>query len=90
MTHSKQAAKRVRTSEKARLRNKSRRTALKTSVKAALKTAGTPGERAALALAMKQADKAAKTGAIHRNTAARRKSRLMRALDRQRAAAATG
>ena len=86
MTHSKQAAKRVRTSQQARLRNISVKSAVKSSVKRALK-APTPDQRAqAVRAAMKQADKAAKGGVIHKNTAARRKSRLMRALNKLAAA----
>lgn len=88
MTHSKQAAKRVRTSQQARLRNIAVKSNVKSSIKRALK-AQTPEQRAqAVSTAMKQADKAAKSGVIHKNTAARRKSRLMRALNQRSAAGA--
>ena len=43
---------------------------------------------AALSAAVKALDKAAQKGVIHPNNAARRKSRLMKALNRARAAAA--
>ena len=56
-----------------------RRATAKTLVRAALDVAGNPGDldpQASLAEAMSALDRAAKTGAIHRNAAARRKSRL--------------
>ena len=56
-----------------------RRATAKTLVRAALDVAGNPGDQdpqASLAEAMSALDHAAKTGAIHRNAAARRKSRL--------------
>jgi small subunit ribosomal protein S20 len=87
MTHSKQAAKRVRQNERVRVQNRSVRTAVKSAVKATL-AADSPQKRAELLRdAMRKTDKAAKYGVIHRNQAARRKSRLMRALNRQAPAA---
>ena len=56
-----------------------RRATAKTLVRAALDVAGNPGDQdpqASLAEALSALDRAAKTGAIHRNAAARRKSRL--------------
>jgi ribosomal protein S20 len=56
-----------------------RRATAKTLVRAALDVAGNPGDQdpqASLAEALSALDHAAKTGAIHRNAAARRKSRL--------------
>jgi ribosomal protein S20 len=56
-----------------------RRATAKTLVRAALDIAGNPGSvdpQASLAEAMSALDHAAKTGAIHKNAAARRKSRL--------------
>ena len=88
MTHSKQAAKRVRTSERRRNKNVAVRSGIKSAIKKALKA--TPEQRKeVVALVAKRADKAAKFGVIHKNTAARRKSRLDRALNRMAAAAAT-
>jgi small subunit ribosomal protein S20 len=85
MTHSKQAAKRVRTNEKARFRNRAVRSGLKSALKSALSAA--PDKRdAAARLAIQRADKAAKQGVIHKNTAARRKSRLQKALNKLAAA----
>jgi small subunit ribosomal protein S20 len=85
MTHSKQAAKRVRTSNQARLRNVAVKTAIKSSIKRTLKATTPEQQHEALRAAMKRVDKAAKSGVIHKNTAARRKSRLMRALNRAKA-----
>ena len=73
------AIKRVRTAERREAINGPRRSAAKTFVAKALRTATSaePAEAgAALALAMSALDRAAKTGAIHPNAAARRKSRL--------------
>jgi ribosomal protein S20 len=56
-----------------------RRATAKTLVRTALDVAGSPGEldpQVSLAEAMSALDRAAKTGAIHKNAAARRKSRL--------------
>jgi small subunit ribosomal protein S20 len=74
--------KRNRTNEKARLRNKAVRAELKTRVKNAVVTAesGADGAVEAQRLAMKKIDKAAAKGVIHRNAAARRKSRLAKRL----------
>ena len=72
--------KRVRTSERRHEVLGPRRSAAKTLVKSALNLATTPvdGQDPQLALseAMSALDRAAKTGAIHPNAAARRKSRL--------------
>jgi ribosomal protein S20 len=74
--------KRVRSSERRHEILAPRRTAAKTLVKKALTVATTPADgqdpQAALAEAMSALDRAAKVGAIHRNAAARRKSRLAR------------
>ncbi len=82
MPNSKQAAKRARQSEERRLQNKSVRSAMKTAIKRA-SAATTPEAVADLVpAAMKRIDKAAKTNVIHRNAAARHKSRLARRLAR--------
>ncbi len=75
------AMKRVRTAERRAEINKPRRSAAKTFVAKAVKVAtgqleGDPQD--ALARALSALDRAAKTGAIHPNAAARRKSRLAR------------
>ncbi|TAJ15935.1 MAG: 30S ribosomal protein S20 [Planctomycetota bacterium] len=80
MTHSKQAAKRVRTNEQRRTRNRATRTEIRSAIKsvrgAATKTAATKD----LALAMSLVDKAAKKRTLHPNAAARLKSRMAKAI----------
>lgn len=75
------AAKAWRQSERRRLRNTTHRSAAKTYVRTAVGTI-TSGDPEASAEAVRQAisalDRAAQKGAIHRNSAARRKARLMR------------
>lgn len=82
-TH-KSAEKRVRTSEKKRLRNKSVRTEVKTSITKAEKLiAGGELEaaKAAVAAAVSSLDNAAGKGVLHSNNTARRKSRLVKKLN---------
>jgi small subunit ribosomal protein S20 len=79
MAHHKQSAKRILTNEKARLRNQTQRTAMKSAVKRVVTAADATAAKAGLALAMKRVDKAAKNHVIHKNAAARIKSRLSRA-----------
>jgi len=71
--------KRILTNAKRAERNKAVKSELKTRVKNAVKVAGEPeqGEEA-LRLAVKRLDMAAAKGVIHKNQAARRKSRLMK------------
>ena len=78
MANIKSQIKRNRQNEKARLRNKAVRSELKTRVKSALSTAESGAENSAeaLRLALKRIDKAASKGVIHKNAAARKKSRL--------------
>ena len=78
MANIKSQIKRNRQNEKARLRNKAVRSELKTRVKSALSTAESGAENSAdaLKLALKRIDKAASKGVIHKNAAARKKSRL--------------
>lgn len=79
------AIKRVRQTQRRRLVNQPRRTAAKTLIAKALvaanEAATNGGEAAEVQLAVERAvsalDRAAKIGAIHRNAADRRKSRLM-------------
>jgi small subunit ribosomal protein S20 len=78
------ALKRMRQSEKRRVRN----TAVRSAVRSAVKTARTaletgPAEDARLVLArtIKTLDKAVTKGVLPKNTAARRKSRLTRQLN---------
>jgi len=72
--------KRILTNEKARVRNKSVRSALKTAIKK-VDTAVAAGDKDAAIEAARQAtralDKAASAGVIHSNQAANRKSGVM-------------
>jgi small subunit ribosomal protein S20 len=78
--------KRNRQNEKARVRNKAVRSELRTRTKNAVTAAEEGGENLveATRLAIKKLDKAASKGVIHKNQAARRKSRLMRQIARLR------
>ena len=85
MANIKSAIKRIRSSERKRVRNKPVRTALKTYVRVAqTRIAGRDAELSAEAVvrAISELDKAASKGIIHRNQAARRKSRLMAKLNK--------
>ena len=84
MAHSKQAIKRIRTSEKKRVDNKSRMSRMKTETKKLL-AAVAAGDKAKaqemLPLVCKCIDKAAKQNVIHRHTASRRKGQVMKAVN---------
>lgn len=83
------AKKALRQSHKRRLHNRATRSALKTIIKKAREaTHGTdvPAGQAALQLASKRLDQAAAKGQIHRNKAARLKSRMSKALNAKKAA----
>jgi small subunit ribosomal protein S20 len=69
--------KRNLTNAKAHERNKAVRSELKRRVK----TAVTTGDDEALRMAVKKLDTAAQKGIIHKNAAARKKSRLMKKLN---------
>ena len=79
MAKIKSQIKRNRQNEKRRLRNKSVRSEMHTRSKSAL-TAAMAGDQDVgekLRSAIKRIDKAAAKGVIHKNTASRRKSRLI-------------
>lgn len=77
MPNKQNARKALRQNKKQAAANAARRDAFKNAIKKTLKAAS-PEEAKKLAVAAQQAlDKAAKTGAIKKNTAARRLSRLM-------------
>jgi small subunit ribosomal protein S20 len=87
MPHTEHRKKTLRKAMKARERNRAARSTLRTAVKKARAVpAGAPEAASALAAAAKRLDKAAKTGVIHRNKAARLKSRLAKAQARAAAA----
>jgi small subunit ribosomal protein S20 len=79
MPNHKSAEKRVRQSERRRLINRTNRAKLRTSMKK-LRSAleGGDGKTASslLPITVSEIDKAVKKGALHRNAAARHKSRL--------------
>ena len=81
MANSKSAEKRIRVSERRRLRNRPFRSAARTYVKKA-ELAIASGDQAvaeeAVLLATRTLDRVASKGVIHPNNAARRKSRLMK------------
>ncbi|MDQ2987007.1 MAG: 30S ribosomal protein S20 [Armatimonadota bacterium] len=60
-------------------RNTETKTALKTFIKKARLAIGTDASSEAVSMAAKKLDKAAERGIIHKNQAARRKSRVMKA-----------
>lgn len=93
MAHSLSARKRVRQNEKRRLRNRAARSALKTSLRRCLEAfadGATDAAERTFKQACKLLDRDANRGVIHRNEAARRKSRLARRLNalRQKSGAA--
>jgi small subunit ribosomal protein S20 len=78
MPNIKSAKKRVLVNKTRAARNKSRNTALKTSIKKAHAAveAGSPEAEALIREAIKKVDQAAAKGLIHKNNAARKKSAL--------------
>ena len=80
MPNIKQQEKRMRQAEKRRVRNKSRKTEIKTYIKrfeSALQRGDRDESEEYLGKAVRALDKAASDGVIHKNNAANRKSRLM-------------
>ena len=90
MANHRSALKRIRTSEKSRQRNRVVRGSTRSTVRRArsLVDKNQLGEAAvAVQNAVSALDRAASKGVIHKNNAARRKSRLMRQLNQAQAAA---
>jgi len=86
----KSAEKRVRVTERKRLRNKSARTMCKTSITKAERLifmGDVNAAQEAVVVAITSLDKAAEKGIIHPNNAARRKSRLMKKFNQLQAQA---
>ena len=79
MANIKSQLKRIKTNEKARLRNKAVKSSLKTAVRR-FRDAAATGDRDAVAAELKAAtralDKAASKGVIHKNQAANKKSAM--------------
>jgi small subunit ribosomal protein S20 len=79
MPNHKSSEKRVRQSERRRLINRNNRTKLRTSIKklrSALEGGDTKAAGGLLPNTVSEIDKAVRKGALHRNAAARHKSRL--------------
>ena len=84
MANIKSQIKRIKTNEKARLRNKSVKSSLKTAVRKFREAADSGDAAAATTLmqaASRQLDKAASKGVIHANQAANRKSAMAKKTD---------
>ncbi|MBD2863873.1 MULTISPECIES: 30S ribosomal protein S20 [Paenibacillus] len=84
MPNIKSAIKRVKTNDKRRLQNASQRSALRTAVKTfetATASKNVESAKDALITASKKLDKAVSKGLIHKNAAARKKSRLAKQLN---------
>jgi small subunit ribosomal protein S20 len=81
MANIKSQKKRILTNAKSAERNKAVKSELKTRTKNAVKAAGTEQAEESLRLAVKRLDMAAAKGVIHKNKAARAKSRLMKKLN---------
>lgn len=80
MANTKSALKAVRNSEKKRIRNLSRKRAMKSALRAVQKAIEAGDRKLAESLlpaAYKATDKASKSSVIHKNAAARYKSRLV-------------
>lgn len=84
MPNIKSAIKRVKTSEDRRAHNASIKSAMRTAIKtfeAYVTNNDVENAKSAFALASKKLDKAARRGIIHKNVAARQKSRLAKKLN---------
>ena len=81
MANIKSQKKRILTNAKRAERNKAVKSELKTRVKNARTSVGADTNAEDIRLAVKRIDMAAAKGIIHKNTAARRKSRLMKSVN---------
>ncbi|WP_025028822.1 30S ribosomal protein S20 [Caldalkalibacillus mannanilyticus] len=84
MPNIKSAIKRVKTSEKKRAQNAAQKSALRTAIKTfegLVEKNDVEAAKSALLTASKKIDKAAAKGLIHKNAAARQKSRLSKKLN---------
>jgi len=84
LANTKSALKRVRSSEKRRMRNRKVRSETRTYIKRArtqIESGQLDEAQRSVADAIRALDKAAEKGVIHKNNAARRKSRLMHQLN---------
>lgn len=83
MAHTLSSRKRVRQNARRRDRNRARRSQLKTAVRAFREKLSEPGAKPVEDFRQfcKAVDQAAARGTLHKNTAARRKSRMARRLN---------
>ena len=84
MAHSLSARKRVRQNEKRRSINRSRKSRVKTQIKRfeqAVASGNVDAARKEFAIIVKDTDKVAATGTLHKKTAARKKTRLAKKLN---------
>ncbi len=91
MANIKSAIKSIRQDARKTDRNRPVRSSLKTYIKSAVVQIGTGGEETsqeAVRIAISKLDKASQKGIIHKNQAARRKSRLMKKFNHKFAATA--
>ena len=88
MLRHKSAQKSVRQSATRRERNVSQKSAAKSAIKKAIESFGKPTEASDVKLAIKKLDKLETHGIAHKNTIARRKSRLMKKLNASKEKAA--
>ena len=89
MANTKSAIKRLRSAERRHQHNRVYRGRARTATKKArilIENGQLEEGREAVRIAVKALDKAAAKGIIHKNSAARRKARLMRALDQMQRA----
>ena len=88
MAHSSSAKKRIRQNEKRRTINRAKKSRIRTQMKHfedALKTGDKNAAAEQLGLVVKKLDKVASTSTMHKNTAARLKSRLTKKLNKLKA-----
>ncbi|WP_151549306.1 MULTISPECIES: 30S ribosomal protein S20 [Corynebacterium] len=85
MANIKSQKKRILTNEKARLRNKSVRSAVRTEIRkfrAAVESGDKAAAESQLRVASRKLDKAVSKGVFHRNNAANKKSNMARAFNK--------
>lgn len=85
MANIKSALKRAQLAVKRNERNKMVKSSLRTALRKCREAAGTENSAAQLSTAFAALDKAASKGVIHKNTAARKKSRLAKAFAKAQA-----
>ncbi|MTI81496.1 MAG: 30S ribosomal protein S20 [Firmicutes bacterium] len=86
MPNIKSAAKRVRTTKRRTIRNKRIKSMMRTTIRRfeeAMASANSENAKAALQKALRELDKAVSKGVLHKNTAARKKSRLTKLFNKK-------